>query len=364
MTTRSRATQLTAAWLALAALALGACSSSSGSGEGDDPQGAPSASESAPPKPTKVTLAMTGDVLLHNTVWGSAAQTAAREGGQRDFDFRPMFAAIKPAISGADIGICHMEPPIAREGGPYESYPLFSVPPQIAPDLKAIGYDACSTASNHSVDQGFDGVESTLDALDEAGLKHTGTARTPEEAKKIAFFEKQGMKIGWLSYTFGTNGMPVDSDKPWSVNLIDADRIIADAKRARAEGADAVLVALHWGDEYTTEPSAYQTEIAEQLTKSKAITMVYGHHAHVVQEIGKVNGKWVVYGLGNIVGDQEGVAPGTMDGLIAVVTLSQLGDAPAKVVKLSTIPTHFDMSAAPHGEAAISLSGPPKRQRG
>lgn len=364
MIKRSRATQLTAAWLTLAALAMGACSSSSNPDDPDDPKGASSEKPSAPPKPTKVTVAMTGDVLLHNTVWQSAAQTAARLGGKREFDFRPMFAAIKPAISGADLAICHMEPPIAREGGPYESYPLFSVPPQIAPDLAATGYDACSTASNHSVDQGFDGVVSTLDALDDAGLKHTGTARTPEEAKKLTFFEKEGMKIGWLSYTFSTNGMPVDSDKPWSVNMIEPATIIADAKRARAEGADAVLVALHWGDEYQPEPSAYQTDIAETLSKSKAITMVYGHHAHVVQSVGKVNGKWFVYGLGNIVGDQEGVAPGTMDGLIAVVTLSRRGNSPVKVTKVSTIPTHFDMSTPPHGEAAISLAGPPKRQRG
>ncbi|WP_161962455.1 CapA family protein [Nocardioides speluncae] len=330
------------------------------------PEEVPSASVSptaaqGKPRPTKVTIALTGDVLAHDTLFEVAADNAERKSGARQFDFRPMLKGLRPVVAEADLAICHLETPLAPKGGPYSGYPQFSVPPQLAADLEDIGYDACSTASNHSVDQGFDGVTTTLDALDRAGLVHTGTARSRAEADQPTVLEAEGMRIGWLSYTFGTNGLPVDSDKPWSVNLIDPDRIIADAKQARAEGADAVLVALHWGDEYATEPSSYQTEIAEQLTKSKAITMVYGHHAHVVQPVEKVNGTWVVYGLGNSLAKQETEADGVNDGLVAIVTLTQRGERQAKVSKLVTRRTVIEHDLPPYGETRVRLTGGPQR---
>jgi poly-gamma-glutamate synthesis protein (capsule biosynthesis protein) len=114
-------------------------------------------------------------------------------------------------------------------------------------------------------------------------------------------------------------------------------------------------VALHWGDEYSHEPSAFQVDLAKKLTRSPDITMIYGHHAHVTQPIRKVNGKWVVFGLGNLLADQKTVAEGVNDGLVAVVTLTQTGDSPARVTKVATVPTHIQPSAPPYGELRVIL---------
>jgi len=309
----------------------------------------------APPRRVSVTVALSGDVLVHDTVWESARRSAQRTHARAEFDFGPMLASLRPVISGADLAICHMETPVAPASGPYSSYPLFSVPREVIRGLARTGYDACSTASNHSVDRGFEGVVRTIDALDRAGLAHTGTSSSRAAADEVVILEVQGIRIGWLSYTYGTNGMPVDADKPWSVNLIDPARILRDARRARAQGADAVLVALHWGDEYSHEPSGFQVSLADRLTRSPAITMVYGHHAHVTQPVRKVNGKWVVYGLGNLLADQETVAPGVDDGLVAVVTLSKTGDSPARVTRLATVPTRIQRDAPPYGELRVRV---------
>jgi len=281
-----------------------------------------------------VTLALTGDILVHDNVW-AAARTAD------GFDFARLLAPVRPLISGADLALCHLETPVAPAGGPYESYPLFAAPPSIVPALAATGYDGCSTASNHTVDQGFDGVRRTLGALDRAGLAHTGSARTPQEQRRITTFDVHGLKIAWLAYSYGTNGMPVDADKPWSIDLIDPGTVLADAHRARREGADAVLVALHWGDEYAPEPSAFQLDLADRLTRDPAITFVYGHHAHVVQPVRKVNGDWVAFGLGNFLAGQQGYRTGVDDGAIAQVTLTRRGDGPVRVSRPRYVHTHI-----------------------
>lgn len=260
-------------------------------------------------------------------------------------DFRPLLAPLRPTLSAADLAVCHLETPLAPRGGPYRSYPLFAAPPAIAGGLRWAGYDACSTASNHSVDQGFGGVTRTLDRLDEVGLTHTGTARTAEEATRIVTFDVNGIRIAWLSATFGTNGMPVDADRPWSVRLIDVADIIADARRARKAGADAVIVALHWGEEYVHAPSAFQVEVARRLTRSEDITFLYGHHAHVVQPIEKVNGTWVIYGLGNLLAGQGDTAPGVNDGLIAQVRLQLTAAGQVRVRRPTYRPTYIDERA-------------------
>jgi poly-gamma-glutamate synthesis protein (capsule biosynthesis protein) len=311
--------------------------------------GAPTESaEPAEPVVRTVTLALTGDVLIHDNVWASARRAA----GGRGFDFRPMLASLRPTLSEADLALCHLETPLAPPGGPYAGYPLFSAPPQIVPALRWVGYDGCSTASNHSVDQGFSGVTRSLQALDAAGLRHTGSARTAAESRAITGFHVHGIEIAWLSYTYGTNGMPVDADKPWSVNLIDVRRILADARRARAAGADAVVVALHWGDEYSHSPSAFQRDVADRLTHSGDISLLYGHHAHVVQPITRVNGTWVVYGLGNLLAGQGTTASGVANGMIALATLRQRGDGTVRVSRPTYRPTHIDYTD-PHGEFRV-----------
>lgn len=318
-----------------------------GLGEPSEPSPTPAPSPEPPPVRT-VTLAVTGDVLVHDNVWASAARAA----GGRGFDFRPMLASLRPTLSSVDLALCHLETPLAPAGGPYSDYPLFAAPPAVVPALAWVGYDGCSTASNHSVDQGFAGLTRTLDVLDAAGLAHTGTARTAAESRTPVLLDEHGIRIAWLSYSYGTNGMPVDAGRPWSVHLIDVPRILSDAHRARARGADAVVVALHWGDEYAHTPSAYQVDVAERLTRSEDVTLIYGHHAHVTQPIRKVNGTWVIYGLGNLLAGQGTTAPGVDHGLVGLVTLRQRGDGPVRVLPPTYRPTHIDY-ADPRGEFRV-----------
>jgi poly-gamma-glutamate capsule biosynthesis protein CapA/YwtB (metallophosphatase superfamily) len=307
----------------------------------------PSDVTAEPFEPQTITVAMSGDVLLHEGLWASAEADAART-GRGDMDFRPMLADMRPVISGADFAVCHMETPVAPKGGPYEGYPLFAAPPQVVGALKWEGYDACTTASNHSVDQGFEGLARTLDAFDEVGILHDGTARRAKEMRTPLLVEVNGVKIALISATYGTNGIPLPADQPWSVQQMRPDEIIAKAQRARAAGAQLVLVAMHWGSEYQHEPNGDQLAVADALTRSPAVDFVYGHHAHVVQPYDRVNGKWVVYGLGNMVAQQSTSVEGVYDGNTARVTFVSTPRGRFKVQRLEYIPTmvtRYDGSA-------------------
>ena len=246
----------------------------------------------------------TGDVLLHEPLWEQAQQDAAVT-GRPPLDFEPQLAAVRPLVESADVAVCHLETPLAAAQGPYEGYPTFSGPPQIVPALVATGYDACTTASNHTFDQGGAGVDRTLDALDAAGLAHTGSARSAEEASRTTILDVSAatgsVRLALLSYTFGFNGVPYPNGDTWRGNLLEEERILADAGAARQRGAEVIVVALHWGTEFDQEPNAEQLALGPALLASPDIDLILGHHAHVVQPAEQVNGEWVAYGLGNLV---------------------------------------------------------------
>jgi Bacterial capsule synthesis protein PGA_cap len=266
--------------------------------------------------PRTFTLVATGDVLLHTALWEQARADATSVGNPGGHDFGPMLAGIRPVVSGADVAICHMETPVAPPGGPFSSYPSFSVPPEIAPALAATGYDACTTASNHTYDRGAEGVTRTLDALDAAGIRHAGSARTPQEAGTTTLLDVDGIRLALLSYTYGFNGIPAPGGETWRSNPIDERRILADASVARRRGAEVVVVAIHWGDEYNHEPNGQQQALAPRLIRSPDIDLLLGHHAHVVQPIEAVGNEWVVYGMGNLVSNQGSQGPDKLEGLL------------------------------------------------
>lgn len=246
------------------------------------------------------TLVASGDVLPHASIIRQARADAGGDG----YDFAPMFTGVKSVVSEADLAICHMETVYGPEGGPYTGYPNFQSPPQVAEGLRATGYDSCSTASNHTLDAGAEGVDRTLGALDRAGIKHAGSARTAAEAQKPAWLKGGTAEVAQLAYTYGTNGYPLPEGRPWAVNLIDREKIVADARAARKAGADVVVVSLHWGTEWQDDPDEQQLELGRALTASKTgerpdIDLILGTHAHVPQAYEKVNGTWIVYGMGD-----------------------------------------------------------------
>lgn len=294
--------------VAAAALLLGTTAACAGPGTGDPAGDRPVGSTAGPgtsaaggAAPRRgFTLVASGDVLPHDSVISRANADA----GGMGHDFVPMLAGVRPVVSAADVAICHMETVYGPEGGPFTGYPSFKSPPEIASALKATGYDSCSTASNHTLDAGAEGIVRTLGALDKAGLAHAGSARSPEEDTRPALLDAGGAKVAQLAYTYDTNGIALPDGQPWAVDLIDEEKIVADSRAARAAGADVVVVSLHWGTEWETAPDERQLNLGERLTASKTgsrpdIDLIIGTHAHVPQAYEKVNGTWIVYGMGD-----------------------------------------------------------------
>ncbi|MFJ7413333.1 CapA family protein [Streptomyces sp. NPDC098077] len=254
--------------------------------------------------PRPFTLLTAGDILPHSSV----IDRAAADAGGAGHDFAPMLAGVAPVVSAVDLAFCHMETVYGEEGGPYTGYPSFKSPPEVAAALRTTGFDSCSTASNHTLDDGAEGVSRTLGALDEAGIRHAGSARSAAEAARPTVLPagpgKGAAKVAHLAYTYGTNDIPVPADQPWTVNVTDERKIIEEARAARRAGADVVVLSIHWGTEWQDEPDARQLELAERLTASADggrpdIDLLAGTHAHVPQAYEKVNGTWVVYGMGD-----------------------------------------------------------------
>ncbi|MFZ1115803.1 MAG: CapA family protein, partial [Propionibacteriaceae bacterium] len=291
----------------------------------------------AKPQRTSVTVVMNGDLLWHNTLWFSAKEDARRR-GRGGYDFAPLLSGMKPVVASADLAICHEEVPLAAAGGPYRNYPLFSAPPQVVKAIKATGYDVCTTASNHAVDQGFAGVRRTLDDLDQAKIAHAGTARSNAESQQSTIFTtRQGIRIGIVAATFSLNGLPMPKGKPWAVHRLSTKELLSQARRARATGADIVLAAVHIGTEYSTAENAQQVALARALTASPDVDLVYMHHPHVVQPWTIVNKKWVLYGVGNTVAQQE--ANRTYEGATGRFTFTRVGNGRFTVSKAEYIPT-------------------------
>lgn len=283
------------------------------------------------------TVVATGDVLLHDAV-----NQQARQDGRGRLDYRTIMESIRPVISSADLAICHLETPLAPAAGPFSGYPVFSVPPQIVPTLRWLGYDTCSTASNHTLDKGYPGIKRTLDALDRGGIRHTGSARSAAEAAEVNLMTVAGVRVAQLSYAYGFNGYRIPADRPWMANEIAAGPILAAARRARRAGAQVVIVSLHWGTEYRHEANATQISLARALLKSPAIDLIVGHHAHVVQPFGRSpEGKYVAYGMGNLLAAQNGADKN--EGLIARFTFARAGRR-WKVTRAEILPTYIDRS--------------------
>ena len=307
---------------------------------GQDPNGAgpapsnpattPAATPTPEPTPGKgpactalrcTSVLVTGDMLVHAQLWQQARLDAAAAGDAAGMDFVPLLEGQRRYLEKSDLAICHLETPVADPGGPFSAYPSFNVPPQIIPAVRAIGYQACTTASNHTIDQGTGGLARTLDALDAAGVAHTGSYRTEAEARDILIMDTGAARIAVVDATYGLNGLVPEA--AWQVDMLDSAVMIAKAKQARALGADIVLGAMHAGDEYSTVPNAQQQEVARALADSGEFNLVYGHHSHSVLPIELHNGTWIVYGLGNAITELSPWYTVNNEGLLVRVQFSQ-----------------------------------------
>ena len=295
----------------------------------------------------QVVVEASGDLLIHSAVY----RRALVDGGGRSYTFTPMFAQIKPYIAGADLALCHVETPMTPTAP--AGYPVFNTPPALATAIAQTGWRACSTAATHSLDQGQTGVDDTIRALDRAGVAHTGTFSSAAAQATPLIMTVTGIRVAFLAYTELTNGIP--SPRPWSVNRASAAQILSDARLARRDGAQVVIVNIHWGDQYTAQPSSFQLQLASTLTRSPDITAIVGQHVHIVQPIRIIHGKLVVFGEGNLISNQTSACcpAASQDGMIVLLTIT-VGSSGAYVSFIHYVPIwvrHPDFVVLPAGAA-------------
>lgn len=304
------------------------------------------------PTPTEIplrsiSLAFTGELLSHGGVIDQARRNGTPE--TSDYDYTPMFAAVAPLLKQADLALCHQETPISSSNTALSGYPVFNAPREIADGIAAAGWDGCSVSSNHAIDKGFQGVTETLDELDRAGLGHTGTARTEEERANPPIYDIGGISVGHMSWTYGTNGIPVPSSAPFSVNVTGVEAIKVEAAALRARGAEWIVLSIQWGNEYQRSPSSTQSAQARELLASPDIDLIIGAHVHVVQPAEVIDGELVLYGLGNFLSNQSpqscnSCPPGSQDGMIFTVTVEEALDGSLSVMHAQVTPTFVDRS--------------------
>lgn len=287
----------------------------------------------------RLSTIFSGDILVHSSIWKRAAKYAGGNG----YDFVPIFAEIEPLVSSVDLAVCHLETPIVSPGQEPQTYPRYAAPFEILAGITSAGYDRCSTASNHSMDQGVNGVIATVDAFAAAGITQAGIARDAADAVPD-ILDVSGIKVAHLSYSYTTGWIQPPDGEPWWANELDTDRIIADARSARDLGAEVVILSLHWGVEPSSRLSRAQLEQSDVLTASGVIDLIVGHHAHVVQPIQQVNGVWTVFGMGNSLSNMPvgPYPPQSQDGVLVQVDFEVSPDGEVTVQRPVVYPTRVD----------------------
>lgn len=289
---------------------------------GVTPSAAPSATPSEQPdEPSSTTtavIAVGGDIVMH-----TGLNTEAYSSGE--YDYTPIFGVLPDLISNADYAVCSLVSTLA-DGGTYTAYPLFRSPTSIADAISSVGFDLVNTATSHLADSYKDGIDSTLDALDAAGLNHVGTYRTQEERDSSGnrtMVDINGISVAFLAYTCDTNNVPVSgfeyaasicaTDYLTGGTEIDYELMDSDIAAAREAGAELVFVFMSWGTEFSTSPSDLQYEIADGLISAGA-DVIIGGHCRVPQPMemrtvrlddGTERTAFVCYSLGNLLSCQN-----------------------------------------------------------
>lgn len=289
---------------------------------------------------TEIQIAAVGDLMVKRYIISDAKQPDGT------YSFGPLFAKVAPYLTQADLTIGNLETTFAgngpesrksrRSGGP-----LFKCPDELAPALKGAGFDVLVTANNHCMDYGAPALLRTLRILDRNGLDHTGTSRSLEESKKSLIKNVKGITIGILSYTAGTNRIPVPESQPWLVNRISTTKIIREIRELKKK-VDLVMLYLHFGSEYRYHPNKRQKELVNLFFKNGA-DIILGSHPHVLQPLA-VRGKkqFVIYSLGNFVSTKLKNIPYTQSGIILTLKIKKDQKGNTSITNVGYIPTCVD----------------------
>lgn len=271
-------------------------------------------------RPTTATILFVGDLMQH----GPQIKQALQPDGTYRYDH--CFEQVKPHIEAADLAVGNLEVTLAGE--PYRGYPCFSAPDDYLRAIKETGFDILTTANNHCLDRGRQGLERTLMMTDSLELLTLGTYRDSEERNRRypLLVSANGIRIALLTYTYGLNGFQVS--EPNVVNLIDEEQMERDIQAARAMHPDLLIAIMHWGTEYKLEPDSYQRHYADWLL-SHGVDHIIGGHPHVIEPTewvtkeGSIDPHMVVYSQGNFISNMS--APNTFDGTMITLTLHKAG---------------------------------------
>jgi len=273
-----------------------------------------------PPETIKISIALTGDIMVHSD---QLAYAYDRQTGT--YSFSGVFDEVAEYLGAADITIANLETTLAGRKQGYTGYPKFNSPEEILLSLREAGIDVLTTANNHSMDRGEYGVLKTIEHLDEAGILHTGTSVSAESRQAPLIVDIKGVKLGILSYTYGTNGLPVPRGKKYLVNLLDMRQVRQDIEVLRERGAEVIIISPHHGVEYRRTPGETERQMVEELFTAGA-DIVAGSHTHVIQPMAvrdteREGGLFAAYSLGNFVSGQKGRYRDT--GIIVTLTVEK-----------------------------------------
>ena len=291
---------------------------------------------------TSFNLTAIGDIMCHNTQYIDAYNSNSGE-----YDFSYVFDDINHYIKNSNITVANLETTFAGEDKGYSNYPRFNTPDALAYNLKKLGVDVISTAGNHSLDYGFDGLSRTIDILNSADISHVGTYKTQEERDTIVFKYVKGIKIAFINYAYGTNGITLPSDKAFCINLIDKDLIKKDIENAKSQNADMIVASVHWGTEYSTIPNDTQNELADFLFQN-GVNIILGTHPHVLQKMekrtvtledGTTQDGFIIYSLGNFISDQN--AKNTRTSIILDLKITKHADNSISIDEVNYTPIYM-----------------------
>lgn len=293
-------------------------------------------------QPVTFTMTALGDSLCHNTQYWDAYNSQNDE-----YDFSYVYEDIKGYTTSADITVGSLETTFAGKERGYSNYPTFNTPDSLAKALKDIGLDVVSLAGNHALDYGYTGLCRTIDVFDNVGISHLGTYKTEEEQKQVLVKDVKGVKIAFINYTYGTNGIALPSGKEYCVNIIDKDAIKKQILEAKNQNVDMIVACMHWGTEYKTSSNDEQEELADFLFKN-GVDVILGNHPHVLENMekktitlddGTQKDVFVVYALGNFTADQREEI--TRDSAILNLTITRNEDGKISIDKVNYIPIYM-----------------------
>ncbi|NLC54905.1 MAG: CapA family protein [Erysipelothrix sp.] len=245
-----------------------------------------------------ITMVSIGDIMYHST---QILENTSRPSG---YDFVDSMALTKPYFKNADITIGNYETTTTKTKA-YTGYPQFNTPVESLDAIKDAGFDILSTINNHTLDSGKQGLIDTYNAIQTRGMIPIGTRPTPQPS--LRSIERKGIKLGFLAYTYGFNGLDfylTEEQHQYMVSSIDEEKIESEIKSSVAANNDLTVVMMHWGNEYQTKPSDTQRDLAHKMVDWGA-DVILGSHPHVVQEHEMINDAFVIYSMGNYVSDQR-----------------------------------------------------------